>query len=68
MFVGAPLPLLGIDVAQVTCFLAFWAFQVFFIVRGMESIRWLETLAGNPGCTRAAGHLPEHVVLGLCEC
>jgi NCS1 family nucleobase:cation symporter-1 len=45
MFVGAALPLLGIDFAQLCCFLGFWALQVFFILRGMESIRWLETLA-----------------------
>ncbi len=45
MFVGTPLPFLDIDVAQLVCFLSFWAIQVFFIMRGMESIRWLETLA-----------------------
>ena len=45
MFVGAPLPFLDIDIAQLVCFLVFWGIQVFFIVRGMESIRWLETLA-----------------------
>ena len=45
MFVGSPLPFLDIDIAQLICFLAFWLLQVFFILRGMESIRWLETLA-----------------------
>ncbi len=45
MFVGTPLPFLDIDLAQLTCFLGFWVLQVFFILRGMESIRWLETLA-----------------------
>ncbi|MFT5481822.1 MAG: NCS1 family nucleobase:cation symporter-1 [Halieaceae bacterium] len=45
MFVGSPLPFLDIDVAQLICFLLFWGVQVFFIMRGMESIRWLETLA-----------------------
>lgn len=44
-FVGSPLPGLGIDIAQLVCFLSFWGLQVFFILRGMESIRWLETLA-----------------------
>lgn len=44
-FVGAPLPWLGIDPAQVSCFLAFWALQVVFILRGTDSIKWLETLA-----------------------
>ena len=44
-FVGAPLPLLQIDGAQLLCFLAFWALQLVFIAKGTESIRWLETLA-----------------------
>ncbi len=44
-FVGQPLPLIDIDFAQLCCFLAFWALQVYFIARGMESIKWLETLA-----------------------
>ena len=45
MFVGPALPFLGIDIAQLLSFLSFWALQLFFIIRGMESIRWLETLA-----------------------
>jgi NCS1 family nucleobase:cation symporter-1 len=45
MFVGTALPFLDIDLAQLICFLSFWAIQVYFILRGMESIRWLETLA-----------------------
>ncbi len=44
-FVGTAIPVLGIDIAQLICFLGFWSMQVFFILRGMESIRWLETLA-----------------------
>ncbi len=44
-FVGSALPLIGIDLAQLLCFLAFWALQVYFIVKGMESIKWLETFA-----------------------
>ncbi|WP_439135477.1 NCS1 family nucleobase:cation symporter-1, partial [Pseudomaricurvus sp.] len=44
-FVGQPLPFVDIDVAQLLCFLAFWGLQVFFIAKGMESIKWLETLA-----------------------
>ncbi len=44
-FISAPLPFLDIDIAQTLCFLGFWAVQVWFIMRGMESIRWLETLA-----------------------
>ncbi len=42
---GAPLPLLGIDPGQTACFLGFWAVHVWFIARGTESIRWLETYA-----------------------
>jgi len=44
-FVGSPLPVLGIDLTQTLCFLAFWALHVWFVYRGTESIRWLETLA-----------------------
>ena len=36
---------LGISPLQLICFLAFWAVNVFFIVRGMNSIKWLETWA-----------------------
>jgi NCS1 family nucleobase:cation symporter-1 len=44
-FVGTPLPVLGIDLWQTICFLAFWALHVWFIANGTESIRWLETYA-----------------------
>ena len=44
-FIGTPLPFIDIDTAQVVCFLIFWAVQVYFIAAGIESIRWLETLA-----------------------
>lgn len=44
-FVGQPMPLIGIDLAQLLCFLSFWGLQVYFIARGMESIKWLETFA-----------------------
>ncbi|WP_312511585.1 NCS1 family nucleobase:cation symporter-1 [Massilia sp.] len=40
---GAPLAWLGINLAQLGCFLAFWAIQLYFVVHGMESIRKLET-------------------------
>ena len=43
--VGSPLPLLGIDLGQTLCFLAFWALHVVFIRYGTESIRKLELLA-----------------------
>lgn len=39
---AVPLPGLGISVGQVFCFLLFWALNVFFIIRGMNSIKWLE--------------------------
>lgn len=45
MFMGADLPVLGIDLAQTICFLIFWSMHLYFIKKGTESIRWLETLA-----------------------
>jgi NCS1 family nucleobase:cation symporter-1 len=42
---GADLPVLGINGAELLCFLAFWAVQVFIIYKGVESIRVLETWA-----------------------
>ncbi len=44
-FIGAPIPILGIDGAQTVCFLVFWAMHLYFIRNGTESIRWLEVLA-----------------------
>ena len=43
-FVGTALPFIGIDISQLVCFFGFWTLQLFFIRRGTESIRWLETL------------------------
>lgn len=43
--VGSPLPLLGINLGQLACFLAFWGIQVALIYKGVESIRLLETAA-----------------------
>jgi NCS1 family nucleobase:cation symporter-1 len=40
---GDKLAGLGINPAQLACFLAFWAIQFYYIVHGMESIRKLET-------------------------
>ena len=40
---GENIPGLGINGAQLTCFLAFWAIQFWYIFHGMESIRKLET-------------------------
>jgi cytosine/uracil/thiamine/allantoin permease len=36
---------LGISQAELGCFLGFWLMNLWFIVRGTESIRWLESLA-----------------------
>ena len=40
---GENIPGLGINGAQLLCFLAFWAIQFWYIFHGMESIRKLET-------------------------
>ena len=42
---GVPIDVLGITGGQLACFLAFWALNVVFIWRGMESIKWLEVLS-----------------------
>ncbi|QYM78135.1 NCS1 family nucleobase:cation symporter-1 [Horticoccus luteus] len=39
------LPVLGLSPGEFSCFLLFWAINVYFIVRGMESIKWLETFS-----------------------
>ncbi len=38
----AVLPFLGISPGELLCFLIFWAINIFIIVRGMDSIKWLE--------------------------
>jgi NCS1 family nucleobase:cation symporter-1 len=40
---GAPLPLLDIGAGQLLSFLAFWAIQLFFVRKGLLTIRRLET-------------------------
>ncbi|MDD2877767.1 MAG: NCS1 family nucleobase:cation symporter-1 [Acidiphilium sp.] len=40
---GAALPGLGINLAQVVCFLLFWAIELWYVVHGIEAIRRLET-------------------------
>jgi NCS1 family nucleobase:cation symporter-1 len=40
---GAPLPVLGISAAQFAAFLVFWAIQLFFVTKGMETVKRLET-------------------------
>ena len=42
---GSPIAGLGITVPQLLCFLTFWLMNVFFIWKGMESIKWLEILS-----------------------
>ncbi|CAN5375523.1 NCS1 family nucleobase:cation symporter-1 [soil metagenome] len=39
------LPVLGISAGQFGCFMLFWVINVFFVLTGTESIRWLEDLA-----------------------
>src|SRR5438093_10911934 len=36
------LPFIGISAGELFCFLLFWAINIYFIVRGMDSIKWLE--------------------------
>lgn len=43
--VGAPVPVLGIDPAQLGCFLAFWALHLYFIGSGTRSIKLFEQAA-----------------------
>lgn len=43
--VSDPLPLLGINIAQFLCFLAFWILQLYFVLHGTDSIRWLESFS-----------------------
>ncbi|MGV2289280.1 NCS1 family nucleobase:cation symporter-1 [Trinickia sp. YCB016] len=40
---GAPLAVIGISAGQAACFLFFWGIQIYFIVNGTDSIRWLES-------------------------
>ncbi len=40
---GAPLPVLGIGLGQLIAFLTFWAIQLFFVRKGLLTIRRLET-------------------------
>lgn len=44
-FASPPIDMLGINTGQLLCFLLFWALHVWFIAKGTESIRWLETYA-----------------------
>mgnify|MGYP000269721118 CR=1 FL=1 len=39
------LPVLGLSPGEFGCFLLFWAINVVFILKGIESIKWLEALS-----------------------
>ncbi|NVH77454.1 NCS1 family nucleobase:cation symporter-1 [Paraburkholderia sp. JPY432] len=41
--VGDAMPFLGISIGQASCFLIFWVLQLYFILHGTDSIRWLES-------------------------
>jgi NCS1 family nucleobase:cation symporter-1 len=45
---GAPLPLLDIGLGQLLAFLAFWGIQLFFVRKGLLTIRRLETWTALP--------------------
>lgn len=53
--VGLPIPVLGINGAQLLCFLIFWAVNVLVIYRGIETIRVLLNIKA-----------PLLIALGLC--
>lgn len=40
---GSPLPVLGIGLGQLLAFIAFWGIQLFFVRKGLTTIRRLET-------------------------
>ena len=42
---GDELPALGINAGQLVCFVGFWVMQLYFVVHGTDSIRWLETVS-----------------------
>ena len=39
------LPVIGISLGEFACFLVFWAINLWVIIKGMESIKWLEVFA-----------------------
>ena len=41
----AALPIIGISAGEFLSFLVFWAINIFVIIRGMDSIKWLEIFA-----------------------
>lgn len=41
----ANLPIIGISAGEFLCFMIFWAINIFVIVKGMDSIKWLEVFS-----------------------
>ncbi len=41
----ALLPVIGISSGELFCFLLFWAINIYVVIRGMDSIEWLEIFA-----------------------
>jgi NCS1 family nucleobase:cation symporter-1 len=41
----ADLPIVGISQGELLCFLIFWLINMFVILKGMECIKWLETVS-----------------------
>jgi NCS1 family nucleobase:cation symporter-1 len=39
------LPVIGLSAGEAACFLLFWAINVWFILKGIDSIKWLEALS-----------------------
>jgi len=39
------LPIIGISAGEFLCFLGFWTLNILVIIRGMDSIKWLESFA-----------------------
>ncbi len=54
---GDKLPFLGINLAQLICFLIFWGLQFYFVVHGIDSIRKLETYTAPAKIVVALGLL-----------
>lgn len=42
--VGPKIDWVGIDLGHLACFFVFWALHLYFIARGPESVRWIETI------------------------
>ncbi|HEY1111201.1 MAG TPA: cytosine permease, partial [Opitutaceae bacterium] len=40
-----PIPGIGLSPGEALCFMIFWAINVYFILKGIDSIKWLEALS-----------------------